>query len=76
MAEARIDHDWNQTASLMALLANIHRPPRKFKTFTADDFHPLKQGSPTRRIEGQSDRAFELLKQTFTQESPHARAEP
>jgi hypothetical protein len=80
MAEARITHDWDQTASLLALLANIHRP-RKSRAFVPSDFHPLKQAHRAPRIEGQSAQAFALMKQTFTppevnpsiQGAPHGR---
>lgn len=74
MAEAKLTHDWNQTASLMARLANIHRP-RNVRAFKPDDFHPLKQQQPAQRIEGQSAHAFDLLKQTFVKEPPHARTQ-
>lgn len=65
MAEARLDHDWNQTASVMALIANTNRP-RKSKAFSPADFHPLKQSTNAPRIDGHSNDAFALMKQLFT----------
>jgi len=40
MADAHLDERWSHTASLMALIANIHRDPKKGKRFTPDDFNP------------------------------------
>jgi hypothetical protein len=39
MAKSRLTHQWNQTADLMALLANIHSS--KHKRFRRSHFHPL-----------------------------------
>lgn len=75
MAEARLDHDWNQTASLMALIANANRNPRKSKAFSPADFHPLKQHTNAPRIEGHSDEAFALMKQVLSPEPKHADAQ-
>lgn len=42
MAEGRLTHDWNRTADGLALLANIHRDPkRRHRPFGREDFHPL-----------------------------------
>jgi hypothetical protein len=40
MADARQTDDWNHTAALLALLANVHRDPRKTHPFQPADFHP------------------------------------
>lgn len=40
MAEARVDHDWGQTANLMALIANCHRDPKKSRPIEASQFYP------------------------------------
>lgn len=42
MAEARREHDWSMASSLMALLANCHRDPKK-PAFTADQFNPMRR---------------------------------
>lgn len=40
LAQFKIDQDWTLQASLMALIANIHRDPKKKPTaFTQDDFY-------------------------------------
>ena len=42
MAQARQQDHWNHTASLMALLANINRDPKRGRALTPADFHPLQ----------------------------------
>jgi hypothetical protein len=45
MVEARRTDQWNHTASLLALLASIHRDPKKRRApFTPAEFHPLVAG--------------------------------
>ena len=46
MAEARQRHDWNQTAAVMALLANIHRDPKRQRAMTPEEFHPMAPRTP------------------------------
>jgi len=46
MADAHLDERWSHTASLMALIANIHRDPKKGKRFTPDDFNPRPPRKP------------------------------
>lgn len=41
MAKSRLTHEWNQTADLMALLANINST--KHKRFQRSHFHPLME---------------------------------
>ena len=40
MAEARQREQWNHTASLLALLANCHRDPKKTRPYKPAQFHP------------------------------------
>lgn len=40
MAEARQRDEWTRTASLMALVANTQRNPRKTRPFRPSDFDP------------------------------------
>lgn len=42
MAQARQRSEWARTQSVMALLANIHRDPRRSKVFQPEDFDPFK----------------------------------
>ena len=52
MAEARAKERWAHTSSLMALIANAHRDPKKGRAFRPDDFNPYapkrKAGIPIR----------------------------
>ena len=45
MAEARGRADWARTASLMALVANTNRDPKKTRPFRPSDFDPYASGS-------------------------------
>jgi hypothetical protein len=43
MAEARLDDEWNHTSAILALLANIHRDPKKHGPYRPEHFHPFKR---------------------------------
>ena len=43
MSEARGEFEWQQTSSLMAIVANIMRDPKKGKAVSPDDFNPYSQ---------------------------------
>jgi len=66
MAEARSREAWNRTATLLAMLANIHRDPKKGRVFRPSDFNPYearkKKGIPL----GAGN--IGLLKQVFVKE--------
>lgn len=46
MAEARQRDHWSHTSAVLALLANIHRDPKKAGRYTPDDFNPLTEKKP------------------------------
>ena len=51
MAEARARGEWQHTASLLALLANCHRDPKKTDAFKPADFDPFaKSAKPAEPI--------------------------
>jgi hypothetical protein len=61
MARGRLRHEWSQTASLMALLVNLHRDPRSGRRPAhPDDFNPyaLKRPEAPKAAPG----GFEMLK--------------
>jgi hypothetical protein len=61
MAEGRNKVLWCHTSSLMALIANCHRDPKKTSQYRPDDFNPY-----TKRDEGRPltrEEAAELVKQ-------------
>ncbi len=41
MAEARQRESWSRTASVMALIANTQRDPKKSRPFRPSDFDPF-----------------------------------
>jgi hypothetical protein len=49
MADARQHDLWNYASGLMALLANIHRDPKKGRALRPQDFHPLAHARTRRR---------------------------
>lgn len=46
MCEAHLDESWSHTSSLLALIANVNRDPKKTGPFKASDFHPGKRKQP------------------------------
>jgi hypothetical protein len=40
MAEARSQQAWSHTSAVLALLANVHRDPKKSRTYKQADFNP------------------------------------
>jgi hypothetical protein len=71
MADAKQTDDWNHTAAILALLANVHRDPKKGKAFKPADFHPaLKRSSMPSSPAPKVD--VSILKTIFVREtSPH-----
>jgi len=45
MAEARLQEGWSRTSSLMALLANCHRDPKKSQAYRPRDFDPFSRNA-------------------------------
>jgi hypothetical protein len=63
MAEGCISESWNHTSAVLALLANVHRDPRKGRAMRPADFHPMHK-TPARKpavLKG----SVELLKTVF-----------
>lgn len=48
MAEARQRDEWTRTASVMALVANTQRDPKKGRPFRPGDFDPFARASDKR----------------------------
>jgi len=61
MAEAQCRQRWNHTASLLAMLANAHRDPKKSRPFQPRDFHPYLRAkdAPAAQV------GVQVLKQVF-----------
>lgn len=45
MAEARMRDAWARTSSLMALIANAHRDPKKTRAFRPSNFDPFAKAN-------------------------------
>jgi hypothetical protein len=43
MAEARVKDEWRRTSTVLALIANCNRDPRKTKAFRPVDFDPIRE---------------------------------
>ena len=46
MAEERQRDAWSHTSLVLAVLANIHRDPKKAKRYTSEDFNPFTVKKP------------------------------
>ena len=46
MAEERQRDHWSHTSLVLAVLANIHRDPKRAGRYTADDFNPFTARKP------------------------------
>lgn len=61
MGEAKSQQAWAHTSSVLAMLANLHRDPKKTRTYKPDDFNPhVRKYSVTIQKVG-----IGLLKQVF-----------
>jgi hypothetical protein len=60
MAESRQREAWARTASLMALIANTQRDPKKTRAFKPSDFDPFSTSS-----EGAPNAGIGVLKAVF-----------
>ncbi len=68
MAEARQRHDWSIASSVMALLASVHRDPKKRRAFKPSDFDPFAMKADT----GQPIPAdVRVLKDVFIRKQTH-----
>jgi hypothetical protein len=59
MAEGRARDAWGRTSSLMALLANYHRDPKKSRAYRPSDFDPFSRTSQHIQAD------FALLREMF-----------
>lgn len=68
MAEARQRDEWTRTASLMALVANTQRNPRKTRPFRPSDFDPFSRAGEKRA--GVIPAPVSVLKDVFINRRP------
>lgn len=63
MAEARSRAAWAHTSSLLAMLANVNRDPKRSRTFRPDDFDPhARKDRSAAVVKGKN---FDILKLVF-----------
>lgn len=56
MREARDKSEWNRTASLLALMANVNRDPKRHaRPFAPADFHPYETAHRSRGLSVTAD---------------------
>jgi len=70
MAESSSRDRWNHTASLMALISNCHRDPKRSRAARPKDFHPHTQSKPSLPSESKPRVGVEVLKQVFVDRRP------
>jgi len=76
MAEARSRAAWAHTSSLLAMLANVNRDPKRSRAFRPDDFDPHSP-ERSRRAAVVKGKNFDILKMVFVDPaSPTQRATP
>jgi len=64
MAEGRGRDEWGRMSSLLALLANVNRDPRRTRAFTPADFNPY-EARPSGGGIPITKKNLRLLKQAF-----------
>jgi len=50
MSEGRQRHDWSIASAVMAVLANIHRDPKRSRPLKPADFDPFAQRTPPPKV--------------------------
>jgi len=63
MCEAHMDERWSHTSSLLALIANVNRDPKKTGPFKASDFHPRHHSHRKQPVTETAD--ISVLKDVF-----------
>lgn len=61
MGEARRREAWGRTSAVMALIANVHRDPKKGRGFKPGDFDPFAE----RGQHAHAEVGIEVLKAVF-----------
>lgn len=70
MVDAASRDRWIHTASLLALITNCHRDPKKSRAARPKDFHPHTLPQPTSSTETKPRVGVEVLKQVFIDHRP------
>ena len=65
MAEARSRENWAHTSSVLAMLANVNRDPKKTKPFKPSDFDPYGNANKSAKPVIRKGEDFDILKMVF-----------
>ena len=49
MLEGRQRHEWSIASSCLSVIANLHRDPKRTRSFKPSDFDPFANRHPTQR---------------------------
>lgn len=63
MAEARSQQAWAHTSSVLALVANLHRDPKRTRAYKPGDFNPHVRRKPVTTAK----LGINVLKQVFVE---------
>ena len=66
MAEGRTKDNWQHTSSILALVANVNRDPKKTKAFKPSDFNPTLNQSSRPDVIVVDKENITLLRNLFT----------
>jgi hypothetical protein len=72
MAYGRSHEEWNRASLLCALMANIHRDPKKCPAFKPTDFHPHERNARKTGIPITAGN-IRILKEVFVDRPPPGR---
>ena len=72
MVEGRTQEDWNHTASVLAMVANVNRDPKKGRPLNPADFHPMRETKASAPPPPKAP--VSLLKTIFVENRPCAAA--
>ncbi|MCK4982810.1 MAG: hypothetical protein KAS17_07790 [Victivallaceae bacterium] len=64
MADARGKDNWNHTSSVLAMLFNINRDPKKQRAVSPEIFNPYE----TRKVKNDTRMAFDFMKSLWVKE--------
>ena len=64
MSDARGRDNWSHTSTLLAMIANVNRDPKKTSPFKPSDFDPYRT-QPSKPARVGRKVGFEMLKATF-----------
>ena len=66
MAQARAKEKWQHTSSILSLIANANRDPKKTRPFKPSDFNPFESGSSLKDAIAVDKSNIHILREAFT----------